>query len=404
VEKTIMIPGTLSVQTAGNDVWDAIVVGAGPAGAVAARQLALSGSRVLLVDAKAFPRGKCCGACLNSRALAVLSELGLQDAVESLGGEPIGNFHIRSAGREVHLPLPKGLAISRLRLDAALVTAAMTAGVDFLPETTAIVGQTCGGPSDGCRVVSLRSSTAGATSGAILARGRVVVVADGLGHASLRNHPEFDSQVSADAHIGVGGQLPQAPPEYGGGTIFMAIGRDGYVGLVRIENGGLNIAGALAPAFMKAAGGTGPAIQSILAQAGFPAIPGLLQIDWLGTLPLTRHSTHSSGERVLLLGDAAGYVEPFTGEGMAWAFAAAASVAPFVASGVTAWNREIEREWRHNLKNLVTRRQRWCRWLAFGLRRPWLVRLLLQAVSWMPPLARPIIASVNRPSVRSGRL
>ncbi len=57
--------------------WDAVVVGAGPAGALAAHQLAVGGARVLLVEKKRFPRWKVCGACLNGQALAVLDSTGL---------------------------------------------------------------------------------------------------------------------------------------------------------------------------------------------------------------------------------------------------------------------------------------------------------------------------------------
>src|SRR3974390_482996 len=86
LEEAAVIEPTLSVETAGNDVWDAIVIGAGPAGAVAGRQSALAGGRLLLVDAKAFPRAKVCGACLNSRALDLLCELGLGAIPSALGG------------------------------------------------------------------------------------------------------------------------------------------------------------------------------------------------------------------------------------------------------------------------------------------------------------------------------
>jgi flavin-dependent dehydrogenase len=48
-------------------------------------------------------------------------------------------------------------------------------------------------------------------------------------------------------------------------------------------------------------------------------------LDWLGTLPLTRRTPRPAGHRVLVVGDAAGYVEPFTGEGMAWALATASA-------------------------------------------------------------------------------
>jgi flavin-dependent dehydrogenase len=388
-----VIAPTLSVDTAGNDVWDVVVIGAGPAGAVAARQAAQAGGRVLLVDAKAFPRAKVCGACLNSRALAILTELGLGEVPAALGGVRVEQFRVRSLGREAQLSLPAGMAVSRARFDAALVEAAIGAGADFLPETTAQVGEACGSDRAECRIVSLRRA---GTSG-VPARARVVLAADGLGHASLRNHPEFSSRVAGDARIGVGGQLAEYPAEYGAGTIFMAVGRYGYVGLVQIEEGQLNIAGALAPEFVKSTGGAAPAVQSVLAEAGFPPIAALAEADWHGTVALTRSSARVAGRRVLLLGDAAGYVEPFTGEGMAWAMAAAAAVAPLVPRGAFEWDRRIEREWQATLRRLVTRRQRWCRMLALALRHPWAVRALLGAVSLAPSLAGPIIRSVNGP-------
>ena len=71
------IAPTLDVETAVSQKWDALVIGAGPAGALAARQAALSGKRVLLVDSKSFPRPKVCGACLNGQALVVLQSVGL---------------------------------------------------------------------------------------------------------------------------------------------------------------------------------------------------------------------------------------------------------------------------------------------------------------------------------------
>ena len=97
----------------------------------------------------------------------------------------------------------------------------------------------------------------------------------------------------------------------------MAVDRHGYVGLVRIEGGLLNIAAVLAPDFVKRAGGPPQALAAVLAEAGFPAITSLADADWHGTLPLTRRTSSTASRRVLVMGDAAGYVEPFTGEGMA---------------------------------------------------------------------------------------
>jgi flavin-dependent dehydrogenase len=373
------------------------VAGAGPAGALAARQAALAGKRVLLVDSRSFPRAKVCGACLNGQALYVLNSVGLGALPATLGGVPLGNFDIRSAGRGVHIALPEGIAVSRLRFDAALVEAATAAGADFLAETTATVGELCAVRGDECRLVSLRHRE----QTAFEVRARLVLAADGLAHSCLREHAEFSSDVAAAARIGLGGHVAEYPVDYAAGTIFMAVGRHGYVGLVRVEDGLLNIAAALAPEFVKWSGGPPQALAAVLADAGFPPIASLAKADWHGTLPLTRRTHRTAARRILLLGDAAGYVEPFTGEGMAWAFAAAAASTPFVARGLARWDVSLEDEWQETLRRLVLRRQSWCRALAWALRHPLAIRLVLRSVALVPLLAWPVVRSLNKPPART---
>ena len=71
------VTATVRFDDLGPERWDLIVIGAGPAGAMAARQAALGGARVLLVDRASFPRRKVCGCCLNGAALGVLTDVGL---------------------------------------------------------------------------------------------------------------------------------------------------------------------------------------------------------------------------------------------------------------------------------------------------------------------------------------
>ena len=71
-----------------------------------------------------------------------------------------------------------------------------------------------------------------------------------------------------------------------------------------------------------------PALQALFADARFPAPARLHAAQVRGTLPLTRTTSSVTLPRTFLLGDAGGYVEPFTGEGMSWALSAAAAVVP----------------------------------------------------------------------------
>ena len=66
---------------------------------------------------------------------------------------------------------------------------------------------------------------------------------------------------------------------------------------------------------------------------------------WQGTAGLTRQTQPLAEERLFLLGDAAGYVEPFTGEGIAWALASAQAVAPLARRAMERWDPQIARDW-----------------------------------------------------------
>ncbi len=128
-----MIPATMTRAAAGRRLWDAIVIGAGPAGSVAALGIARRGLRVLLVERAQFPRYKLCGTCLNADAQAVLADLQLRERLEQLGGVRLDQFVLRARGQQVSLTLPAGIAIRRSRLDAMLVESAVESGADFLP-------------------------------------------------------------------------------------------------------------------------------------------------------------------------------------------------------------------------------------------------------------------------------
>ncbi len=113
--------------------WDAIVIGAGPAGSVTARELARRGCRVLMVDKAAFPRAKVCGCCLNGAAVGTLEHLGLGHVLE--GAVPLDRVTVAAGSRTADLRLPRGVALSREVFDARLIDEAVKAGVEFRQET-----------------------------------------------------------------------------------------------------------------------------------------------------------------------------------------------------------------------------------------------------------------------------
>jgi len=367
-------------------VWDALVIGAGPAGALAARELARQGRSVLLVDRARFPRPKVCGCCINRGALATLNAVGLQGLAQSCGAVPLQRVRLATDGRQAVLPLVGGVALSRSRFDAALVEAAVQAGARVIPETLAQLGP-C---QPHARQVRLRHRDQETTASASL-----VIAANGLGGNLLA--AETPSQAKPGSRLGAGTILQEAPAAYEPGTVFMACGVGGYAGLVRLEDGRLDVAAALDPVYVAAAGGLGRAAEGILHQARLPTIPSLTESRWRGTPLLSRRLQTPSGRGVLAIGDAAGYVEPFTGEGIAWALASAAAVPSFWALP----DGERGRAWNHWYRRQIARRQWLCRLVAAALRRPRLVRTAVTLLAHAPLFAAPALRYLQRSRLKT---
>ncbi|MCX7418379.1 MAG: NAD(P)/FAD-dependent oxidoreductase [Planctomycetia bacterium] len=375
--------------------WDVIVIGAGPAGSVASRQIALLGRRVLLLDKKRFPRRKVCGACLNHSAVELLEQIGLGEMLQSCGGAELNHFQMRAGSRQLSVPLSKGLAVSRMLLDQRLVDEAIRSGVTFRDGVAASVGSV----QSERRCVELRDSSPTTqrekTDETLTAK--VVLVADGLGHPSLSGLSEFKDRPLRNARVGAGCEVRDWPSDYKSGTIHMAVGRRGYVGLTCVENCVLNIAAAFDASLLRAVGGPARAAASVLSDAGFPPIPALSNAEWLGTPALTRTTWPIASERLFVLGDAAGYVEPFTGEGIGWALSSAVLIAPLAHEACESWSPSLADAWRNDYVKLIRRRQRICRMLAELLRFPTCVRIAMFLLPWMPRLLRWLVRGVSLP-------
>jgi flavin-dependent dehydrogenase len=366
--------------------WDVLVIGAGPAGAMAALLLARQGASVLIVDRSRFPRWKVCGCCLNGTGLAVLRMVGLGDLPHQLGAQPLERIELTTGRRKAVLSLPDGVSLSREALDSALIAEAIRAGAVFAQGTAARVGAA----NRLFRYVDLRSGLGELRCGA-----RVVLVADGLAGQSLQALPEFRTRVSTRSLVGAGTVLDDGPVRYRDRTIYMACGEAGYVGLVRLEDGRLDMGVALKRTAIRREGGPGRAVAVLLRQSGLPVPDRLDSMPWRGTSPLTRRRSRVAGDRLFLLGDSAGYVEPFTGEGMAWALLSSVHVGPLALEGVRQWRSGLAARWSAEHRNFIRPRQRVCRAVSMVLKSSWATSATVRLLEAVPALADPWIRRVN---------
>ena len=377
----------LSMEDARRHSWDIVVVGAGVSGSIAAREAVRRGSRVLLVEKSQFPRRKVCGCFLNANALAVLSQLGLTSVLVDSAAASVRGVFLSAGRRQAYLPLPAGAAVSRARLDAELAREAAAAGAAVLFRTEAHL---IGVEAEHCRL----RLTQGDASVEIAAR--IVVAADGLSGRLARETRDCVQSIDPRSRIGVSAALARVPEGYQPGTIQMVVGREGYIGALQVEDGHLEIAAALDPAAIKRCG-PGEVVRRILQHSPLPRLEGVSELDWQGTTPLSRHTSPPAGRRVFFVGDAAGYIEPFTGEGMAWAIASGAAVADLAHRAAQRYTDDLPRRWIAMRGRLLGGRMRLCRLVTQSLRYQRLTECSVAVLGCVPCLATPVILWLNRP-------
>jgi menaquinone-9 beta-reductase len=299
---------------------DVVVVGAGPAGAVAATVLARAGARVRLLERAKMPRHKLCGDTLNPGAMAVLERLALDGATR--GGVTIGGMRVTGAGGVVvESRYPGGLegrAISRAHLDAALVNAAVRAGVEYVDGVSvrsAILEQR--GAAD---VVS--GVRVGTPQGPREIRAAITIAADGR-HSTLAFALGLARHPLRPRRWAIGGYFSGAHGLSDVGE--MHIRRAYYLGVAPLPGGLANVC-VVKPsseveralrnpaATLRAAIERDPALRDRLADA-MPAsevhVLGPLAVDMVPGVP--------PPDGLLLAGDAWGFVDPMTGDGLRFA-------------------------------------------------------------------------------------
>lgn len=290
---------------------DLVVAGGGPVGLVTALHAARAGLDVCVLEPRAGIIDKACGEGLMPGAVAALTGLGLQPDGHRIDGIRYLDERRQVDARFRHGP---GLGVRRTTLHACLLTAALEAGVDLEQRSVSAVTQ------DDDRVLVDGEPT------------RYLVAADGL-HSPVRRLLGLEAPVRARRRFGLRCHVAAAP-----WTSFVEVHwspvAEAYVTPVGDDQIGVAVLSSSRQDF-----------PTLL--AGFPVLRerlrGLEMSRVRGAGPLRQRASRRVSGRVLLVGDAAGYVDALTGEGIAAGLAQAQAAVVAVVAGAPA---DYERTWR----------------------------------------------------------
>lgn len=371
------------------DVCDALVVGAGPAGAFLAAELARAGKTVLLCEKTEFPRHKICGCCLGFAAVSILNQSGARVILDRIPSVSLTRVRCLFEGEQLTLPIKPGRALSRSLLDSALVLYGVEQGLLFLPNTTARLEHV----EKDFAMIQL-CEPGGQKK---LVRTKILVAADGIGGSALSHFSRFAFEVRPDSRVGIG-CIIESHQVVEPGTINMYYNPRGYLGAVSLEDGRTNLAAAVDAQILKDFG-AGRTVAKIL--SGFASTRNWRSYaadqHWRGTVALSRKRKNVWGERVFVVGDAGGYLEPFTGEGMSAALASAKIVLPLVLSSIEEWQPSLGMRWQTLHRSHGTSDRFICKAATAILRKPKLVTATASVLENYPGMWTRVASLVNKP-------
>jgi flavin-dependent dehydrogenase len=351
---------------------DLVVIGGGPAGASIAALAAMHGARTLLIERDRFPRDKVCGEFLSAEGCAVLSRVDLLEPLLRKGAMPMDACLLADArGRSVTAPLPDlrragrtAFGISRAVLDELLLNHAASCGVTVRDRTVAVRPILADG-----RVTGITTRRADAGGGEEAVGATLVIAADGRRSMLQRAlHPSIGDPLTTSARSWFGFKTHFPDRTRGlARRIELYVFDGGYAGLGPIEGDRLNLALIARVDALKECGNTplGLLEERMLRN---PLLRERLGNDppcspWKTVGPLRFNVRRPASHGAMFLGDAAGTIDPFSGEGMSNALRGAELALPFLvdalgAGGLTATN---ARAWSYVWRDAfapVTRRAR----------------------------------------------
>lgn len=308
-----------------SDSYDVVIVGGGPAGSSAAIHLAMNGARVMLAEQKKFPRDKLCGEFISPECLDHFERLGVADQIVAAEGVPLTEtvFYARN-GSSVCVPSEWfgrehsfALGLSRAEMDARLLRRARDVGVDVREEahaTDLLIEQerVCGvqvKASDG-EVRNVRALVTIDATGRTRALARRVEKRNRARNINRTRKPRL---VALKAHLeGARGNA---------GHCEIYVYRGGYGGLNSIENGLSNLCFIASARDVRACDGDAQrVVREVVAKNQRAAwtlaharnvSPWIaVALDGFGRRPIVPF------DGLMTIGDAASFIDPFTGSGM----------------------------------------------------------------------------------------
>ncbi|HTU75067.1 MAG TPA: NAD(P)/FAD-dependent oxidoreductase [Trebonia sp.] len=338
---------------------DVLVAGGGPAGLATAIGCTLAGLSVVVAEPRGFPIDKACGEGLMPGALPRLAALGVE-----VTGHPIRGIRYRDARHRADATFRHGdgLGVRRTELHAAFAARAAELSIPIVP----------------ARVTSLAQDATGVTAGDI--RGRFLVAADGL-HSPVRRFLGLDPRPYPQPRYGLRRHY-RAVPWTDLVEVHFAGDCEAYVTPVANDQVGIAVLGA----------GAGGGLDARLAQ--FPELVERLagaspMSATRGAGPLRQDVRRRVAGRVLLVGDAAGYLDALTGEGIGAAVAQASVLARCLAADrpgdyERAWRRVTRKGWMLTSGLLWSRQQPLLsqRLVPAAARLPWLFAKIVNEVAW----------------------
>ena len=375
-----------------------LIVGGGVAGSACAIQLRAHHVEVTLVEKAEFPRAKVCGCCIGGAGIETLRRLGqLSTAAASLDdtplfsqimrdAEPVNQWRASLGGHTIKVDLPSGIAISRESLDSTLIAAAQDAGCTVHTSCNALINDVAAKKVQ--TTLQHKASTEQHEFD-------LVVLATGLRSPGITATLPWKEEPHGPFGVSWTAECDQIPSH----VIHMACDHDGYVGLVRLENGQVDVASALRSGAAAAQQGSpSERVHKILERSNFPEFQWGPTSKVMTTPPLRRTRVAGRG-RLLAIGDASGYVEPFTGEGMTWGMqsgiAAANRIGLASASAEPDSLATLGTQWDVEQQKLLSRKKRTCRIVTNALRSKWARKTIGRTLATFPKFASPIVRRLS---------